>query len=200
MLGIGTGTSVAKPGVLNATRIVIQSCFFLFAGTTAHALTVAELAKDASLTPRTFAHHFANFRFRFDPKVQQPDAFLSARAGDCDDYAILAARVLKSRGFTPRLISVRMPHEVDVVCYVEEVEGYLDFNERKSGDGIVRCANSLETIAAKVTGSFDAEWEYVCEFVYRDGVKRLVRGVNPKNREASAKPSNRNQSQKAARS
>ncbi len=195
----GTGISVAKPGVLNATRIVIQFSHLLLTGAAAHALTVDELANDASLTPRTFAHHFANFRFRFDPKVQQPDAFLSARAGDCDDYAILAARILKSRGFTPRLISVRMPGEVHVVCYVEEADGYLDFNERKSGDGIVHCANSLEDIAEKVTGSFDAKWEYACEFIFRDGVKRLVRGVHPKNREAISGPV-RIESQKSTRS
>src|SRR3989442_13822824 len=101
-----------------------------------HALTLDDLQHDATLSPETFARHFAHFRYFFRAEVQSPDVFLSRKTGDCDDYAILAADLLKAKGFTPRLISVRMKKVVHVVCYIEEADAYLDYNQRAFANGL----------------------------------------------------------------
>ncbi len=141
------------------------------------ALTLEELEHDATLSPQTFARHFAHFRFQFHAEVQSPEVFLATKSGDCDDYATLAADLLKAKGFTPRLISVRMKKLVHVVCYVEEARAYLDYNQRSCANGLIKSGSGLSEIADKVAESFGAAWESVSEFTYRDGVKRLVQNV-----------------------
>src|SRR5688572_19803040 len=83
------------------------------------AATLDELRKDKNLTPETFASFFADFKYKRRDEVLKPAAFLKGREGDCDDYATLAALVLREKGFTPHLIAVRIPGEVHVVCYIE---------------------------------------------------------------------------------
>jgi len=147
--------------------------------TIGRALTLEELQSDATLAPGTVARRFADFKYRFHAEVQVPQVFLSKRSGDCDDYATLAADLLKARGFAPRLISVRMKKVVHVVCYVEDVGGYLDYNKRTCADGLVRSGNTLAEIADKVAASFGTTWASVSEFTYRDGMKRLVQTSFP---------------------
>src|SRR3954470_24954104 len=72
------------------------------------AISFEDLHKDATLTPQTFAHHFSKFRFAFHADIQKPEDFLRAEAGDCDDYATLAASELAARGYHPRLVAIRL--------------------------------------------------------------------------------------------
>jgi len=138
------------------------------------AVTLEQLHNDATLTPQTFARHFSKFRFVFQADVRKPQDFLAAEAGDCDDYSTLAAAELSARGYQTRLVSVRMKNIVHVVCYVTEGNGYLDYNLRAKGTGIVPCGPSLTEMADAVAKSFNSPWHSVSEFTYSDGVKRLV--------------------------
>lgn len=151
------------------------------------ALTVDQLRNDATLTPQTFARHFSKFRFVFRADVQSPERFLASEAGDCDDYSTLAAAELAARGYNPRLISVRMQKDVHVVCFVPEANGYLDFNKRAKGNGLVTCGPELASIADSVAKSFKAPWSSVSEFTYNDGVKRLVSTTLAKDRGFAAR-------------
>lgn len=145
------------------------------------ALTLEEL-RAAPITPANFSSYFSNFRFFFRTDVQDPADFLASQSGDCDDFSTLAAAELAARGYTPRLLSVRMKKEVHVICYVEEAKGYLDYNLRASG-GLVPCGADLSQIADSVAKSFrNAKWTSVSEFTYGDGVKRLVQTTLPGNR------------------
>jgi hypothetical protein len=146
------------------------------------ALTLEQLHNDATLTPQTFAHHFSKFRFEFHAEIQKPENFLSSEAGDCDDYSILAATELGARGYHTRLIAVRLKNVVHVVCYVAEANGYLDYNLRSRGDGIVSCGPGLNEIAVSVAKSLKSSWHSVSEFTYSDGAKRLVSTTLAKNR------------------
>jgi hypothetical protein len=139
-----------------------------------HALTLEELHNDATITPQTFARRFSKFRFVFRSDVQKPEEFLASEEGDCDDYSTLADSELTSRGYRTRLISVRLKNVVHVVCYVAEANGYLDYNLRAKGTGLVACGPSLSAIADSVAKSMSSSWHSVSEFTYSNGVKRLV--------------------------
>jgi hypothetical protein len=164
--------------------LLAVGCALLFPSET-RAMTLQELHNDATITPQTFARHFSKFRFVFRAEVQKPEEFLASEAGDCDDYSTLAASELAARGYHPRLISVRLKNVVHVVCYVAEANGYLDYNKRSRGSGIVACGPSLSEIANSVANSFKSEWSSTSEFTYSDGVKRLVSTTLAKNRLAS---------------
>jgi hypothetical protein len=159
--------------------------FALLSQMETRALTVEQLRKDATITPQTFARHFSNFRFVFRADVQSPEQFLASEAGDCDDYSTLAAAELSARGYHTRLVSVRMENVIHVVCFVAEANGYLDYNKRAKGTGLVMCGPDLWTIADSVAKSFKSSWTSVSEFTYGDGVKRLVATALPKTRLAS---------------
>src|SRR5687767_2893421 len=96
----------------------------------AFGLSLEDIRNTPDLTPKKFAAYFRDFEFKFHSEVQSPDIFLATRSGDCDDFSTLAAAVLRDRGYTPRLITVRMPGVTHVVCYIEETKSYLDYNNR----------------------------------------------------------------------
>lgn len=140
------------------------------------ALTLQDLKQDAELTPEKFASQFAGFQFVYRGKVQSPRTFLKTRSGDCDDYAILAAAVLREKGYTPRLIAVRMPEVVHVVCYIEETKSYLDYNFR-GREQTIACEPEMAAIARSVAKSYGSRWTSASEFTFDDGLKRLVSTV-----------------------
>ena len=141
------------------------------------AVTVDEMINDPKLTPQRFAAHFADFKFQFGAEVQDPDVFLVTRAGDCDDFATLAARVFTAKGYTTRLITVRMEQETHVVCYIKEIGGYLDYNNRKYLSRVESSDGSLEAVARKVASSFGTGWVSASEFTFEDGLKLVSRTV-----------------------
>ncbi len=65
-----------------------------------------ELEAVPNLTPGNFADLFRDFSYDYSPYIQAPDAFLRNRAGDCDDYAVLANHILSRQGFQTRVIRV----------------------------------------------------------------------------------------------
>ncbi len=143
----------------------------------ASALTFNELKQTPSLTPEKFTSFFKDFAFKFHEEVQDHDVFLATKSGDCDDFATLAAAVLSKHGYTPRLVAIRMKGETHVVCYVPEVEGYLDYNFRGDSHPVIPCSPALPEIAKKVAQSFGRDWIATYEFTFRGGVKRLVDNI-----------------------
>lgn len=140
-------------------------------------MTLEELRGAPDLTPKKFAAFFRDFDFKFRAEVQSPEVFLATQSGDCDDYSTLAAMVLKEKGYTPRLIAVRMPGVTHVVCYIEETGSYLDYNARGYFSRTVSSSREIEAIARNVAKSYGAKWFSASEFTYGDGVKRLVHTV-----------------------
>lgn len=159
--------------------LAIQLFLGLLAATSTHALTADEIRAMPDLTPDKFAALFSDFKFHFYEEVQDFDSFLAKRVGDCDDYATLAADVLSKRGYTPRLIAVRMKGETHVVCYIEETGSYLDYNTRKDKQKLVKSSNVLTDIARSVADSFSKDWIATYEFTYskKEKVKRLVNRI-----------------------
>lgn len=131
------------------------------------AITLAELLSDPKQTPKRFASHFEKFEYEFHAAVQPADVFLANRAGDCDDYAILADYVLKRKNFTTRLVRVslvgRVAHDV---CYVFQSKAYLDYNNRKFGSPLEGSGRRLRQIANEVADSFEANWTSASEYTY----------------------------------
>ncbi len=84
--------------------------FFAFAPLS-RALSMNELRAMPGLTPEKFARLFAGFAYKFHAEVQPHDVFLDTKSGDCDDFATVAADVLQRRGYTPRMIAIRMKGE-----------------------------------------------------------------------------------------
>ncbi|MHB8520096.1 MAG: transglutaminase domain-containing protein [Limisphaerales bacterium] len=140
-------------------------------------LTLEDLRCDPKLTPQRFARYFANFKFEFHAELQSPEVFLASESGDCDDYAVLAATVLREKGYTTRLVTVRMPGTVHVVCYVAEIRGYLDYNNREFLIRTVASDGSLNDVARKVARSFGEQWTSASEFRFQNGVKRTLATV-----------------------
>ena len=121
--------------------------------------------------------HFADFKFELGRNVRQPEAFLASHSGDCDDFATLAADLLREKGYSTRLVAVYMPNEVHVVCYVDETNCYLDYNRRKRTSPLVKCQGELSAIAASVARSFRSPWRSVSEFTLRQGARHFVSTV-----------------------
>ena len=151
-------------------------------------LSLEDLRRSPGLTPFTFASHFRNFDFAFRKEVQRPEVFLASKSGDCDDFSTLAAVVLRERGYTPRLISIRMPGVTHVVCYIEEAGAYLDYNFRNSGTPLVKSGASVEEIADSVARSYKLRWTSASEFTFGGDVKRLVHTVVQPSRTSKMPP------------
>jgi hypothetical protein len=142
-----------------------------------NALTIEQIQSCPNLTPDRFASFFHSFAFRFHAEVQSPERFLATESGDCDDYAILASNVLRGHRYTPRLIAVRMARVVHVVCYIAEINAYLDYNLRAKGNGLVECRPEIAEVARNVAKSYGVKWSSASEFTFQDGTKRLVQTV-----------------------
>jgi hypothetical protein len=133
-------------------------------------LTLEHLRSDPNLTPERFGQYFRDFAFKLGQDRQAPKDFLAARSGDCDDFACLAAEVLGEKKYTTKLVAVFMQGQTHVVCYVEEVHGYLDYNLRKEASAVQAAGDSLEEIADKVAAYFRNPWGSASEFQY-DGTR-----------------------------
>jgi hypothetical protein len=139
------------------------------------ALTLDDLRHIPDLTPQKFARQFSSFRYERHSKVQTPEVFLAKEAGDCDDYATLAAEVFRQRGYTTRVITIRMTDDVHAVCYIAEAHCYLDYNNRSYMSRTVSTDGSLQDIARKVARSFGSNWTSAAESTYEGGVEKMVR-------------------------
>jgi hypothetical protein len=150
-----------------------------FSAPSLSALTLEEIRQTPNLTPQRFARFFSNFKYIYRAELQKTEDFLAAQAGDCDDYAMLADRVLREKSYTTRIIIVRMATETHAVCYVEQTHCYLDYNNRGCLLRTVSCGNSIEEIAKKVARSFGEPWAMVSEYESVNGRQQLVSSQMP---------------------
>jgi hypothetical protein len=148
---------------------------FLLVTGFAHASALDNLRAKADLTPELLMAHFRGFTFKLREKVQDPEVFLATREGDCDDFASLAAELLRGRNFNPRLVAVFMDGQTHVVCYIKEVGGYLDYNRRDDHQPVQPSNGSLEDIADQVAAYFRVPWHCVAEFTSVDGSRHFSR-------------------------
>lgn len=139
-----------------------------------HAMTLNDLRQDAHLTPVSLIHRFGNFKFKLIDGVQPHSEFLASQTGDCDDFATLAADVLREKGYSTHLVVVFMEKQVHVVCYVAEAGAYLDYNNRKKASPLVPTNGALADIAGKVAQSFHASWRCVSEYTYKNGIQHTI--------------------------
>jgi hypothetical protein len=140
-------------------------------------VTLEDLRADPELNPKKLMTRISRFKYELRAEVQTPEVFLATETGDCDDFATLAALVLREKGFTPRLFAVRMPGITHVVCYVQESGVYLDYNNRAYFRSLVKCSPELGEIAGKVAKSFDSSWTTASEFLYTNQVKVMVKTI-----------------------
>jgi len=140
-------------------------------------VTLEDLRADPDLNPKRLMSKFCRFKFELHGEVQAPEVFLATERGDCDDFATLAAMVLREKGYHTRLITVRMPGLTHVVCYVGEVESYLDYNNRIYMRSLVKAKPDINDIAGKVAKAFDSDWTSASEFIYTNQVKVLLSTV-----------------------
>jgi len=137
---------------------------------TAGAARVDDLMNQKDLTPESLARVFADFSFELAPKVQEPDAFLERKRGDCADFSSLTSTILAQHGYTTKLVVVMMGRQTHVVCYVKEAGGFLDYNHRADIHPIIPSDGSLEDIAGKVAADFHTPWRMASVFRYRKGL------------------------------
>jgi hypothetical protein len=142
-----------------------------------HSVSLEDLRADPDLTPKKLMSRLSRFKYELRAEVQPPETFLATESGDCDDFAVLAAQVLREKRYTPRLIAVRMPGLTHVVCYIAEIGSYMDYNNRIYYKSLVKCKPVLNDIADHVAKSFDSSWTTASEFIYTNQVKILVSTV-----------------------
>jgi hypothetical protein len=137
------------------------------------------LKAQKDLTPDSFIRHFADFTYELGDQVQEPEAFLQRKCGDCDDFAKLAADVLSEKGYKTKVVVVMMEKETHVVCYVAEAHGFLDFNFRAAAKPIIESDGSLEDVAQKVSAYFRSKWHMASEVRYKDNRPVFVDNTFP---------------------
>jgi hypothetical protein len=156
-------------------RLLSLWILFLVSGNSACGLSLQELRDDPNLTPEGLMAYFRDFEFKLDPELQDPEVFLATRSGDCDDFASLAATLLSEKQYTTQLVAVFMDGRTHVVCYVQEVHGYLDYNCREQSAPLQTTDGKLEDIADKVAAYFRQTWRCVAEFRSKSGIRRFGR-------------------------
>jgi hypothetical protein len=159
------------------SRFTISLVLTLFCAPTlfGQALTVRMLREHPDLTPGVFMAYFRDFSFKLGDQLQDPDLFLATRTGDCDDFASLAETLLREKNFTTKLVAIFMDGQTHVVCYVQEVQGYLDYNLRGRDIPLQPSSGQLEDIADQVSAYFRTPWRSVAEFESRAGIRRFGR-------------------------
>ena len=170
------GVCRAQPCVLGLIALLVGA-FAVGAQTRSPAITVDQLRNDPNLTPERFMGYFRDFEFKLGDSRQAPKDFLAARSGDCDDFACLADEVLREKRYTTKLVAVFMKGQTHVVCYVDEIHGYLDYNLRKETSAIQLASGELEDIADKVSAYFRNPWRSASEFKYEADQPRFGRVV-----------------------
>ena len=153
-----------------ARRLFVGAvCSWCIGNVAAAELTLESLLTDPKLTPKNFTNRFEHFEFEAHDEVQQAEAFLRKESGDCDDFAVLADYVLRQRGYSTRLVHVRLVGRfAHAVCYVVENKAYLDDNNRIYYSSLEKCADT-----------FQANWTTASEFTfdYQENRKRLIATV-----------------------
>jgi hypothetical protein len=94
------------------------------------------------------------------------------------NYAVLADKVLKSKGYQTRLIVTRLAGEtLHDVCYVGEDAAYIDCSEDRFILALNYSGATIREIADDYGGYVSMNWTSASEFVFTNGVRQLVSTV-----------------------
>jgi hypothetical protein len=154
-----------------------------------------DLEKTRSMKPGEFAELFERFFYEFSPRVLPPADFVRQRAGDCDDYAILAGHILGQKGYKTRLIQVQLTgNNVDhAITYVTGDNVYLDYNNRALRQKLVKANPTVRDVAKLVADSFQQSWTAGFEYTYsyaerRKRIQWVIVKTDPPERDADRRP------------
>ena len=82
--------------------------------------------------------------------------------------------VLKSQGYTPRLIVVNMPGTVcDDVCYVNEAGGFIHYDWANSALQLVGSRPSIRQIANTLANTLNLPWTSASEITFSNGLCQI---------------------------
>ena len=94
------------------------------------------------------------------------------------NYAVLADKVLKTKGFHTRLIVIRLPGEtVHDVCYVNEDKAYIDCSEDRFILALNHSGETIREIADDYSAYVNMNWTSASEFTYTNGGRQLIATV-----------------------
>ena len=155
-------------------------------------LSLAKLQNDPQLTPATFPAFFSSFKYLPQEGSQPPEVFITSQAGNAADYAVLAGRVLKAKGFSTRLILIRLASQrTHTVCYLPQDKGYLEFKAVGPPGKPIPCGATIREIANQAAGALKAYWTSASEFTMDNEVKRMLATVvrtDPPEKDPVAQP------------
>jgi hypothetical protein len=105
-------------------------------------------------------------------------AFQYFRAVMSYDYIILAGAVLAGKGYTPRLIMVNMPGIArDDACYVNEASCSIHYARVNQALQMISSGSTIRQIATALANSLNLDWTSASEFVYTNGLGRILATV-----------------------
>ncbi len=89
------------------------------------------------------------------------------------DYTVLAADVLQTNGYTPRMVLVRMPGDSEDVCVVPEESAVIHVDGRSYLVRLVSSGSAIREVATSLAASLSLDWTSASEFTYSNGVMSL---------------------------
>jgi hypothetical protein len=96
------------------------------------------------------------------------------------DYAILADQALLANTnatYSPRLIVVSMPGDVDDVCYVNQFSSFVHYTRTNSALQLYSSGSTIRQIANTLAGSLNLDWTSASEFTYSNGMGQVLATV-----------------------
>lgn len=94
------------------------------------------------------------------------------------NYAVLADKVLKEKGYQTRLIVARLPGEsLHDVCYVGQDGAYIDCSEEHYILALNSSGETIREIADDYSDYVKMNWTSASEFIFTNGVRQLISTV-----------------------
>jgi hypothetical protein len=96
------------------------------------------------------------------------------------DYAILADQVLLANTnatYSPRLIVVSMPGDVDDVCYVNQFSSFVHYTRTNAVLQLYSSGSTIRQIANTLASSLNLDWTSASEFTYSNGMGQVLATV-----------------------
>lgn len=89
-------------------------------------------------------------------------------------YPILADKVLKTKGYTTRLVVIRQPGDtIHDVCHVAQEQGYIECSDREYVLTLQRSGSTIREIANTYSDSVLMNWTTASEFIFTNGMRQV---------------------------
>jgi hypothetical protein len=91
------------------------------------------------------------------------------------NYAVLADKVLKGKGYQTYLVVVRLPGEtLHDVCYANQDQAYIDCSEATFVLALNHCGPTIREIADDYGGYVSMNWTSASTFTFTNGIRHLM--------------------------